>query len=90
MRRPARTEGSQYDWSAKRQLSLAAGEVCLQPSEEGFSEGRDEHQGILAFGAYADLRQEALNILGLWSLHSGRETPLSISSKAAQAVLNQF
>lgn len=38
----------------------------------------------------ADLNREAANLLELLSRQSASATPLSISSKAAQAVLKQF
>lgn len=38
----------------------------------------------------ADLRQEAANMLRLASAQEGLQTPLSISSKGAQAVMKQF
>jgi len=41
-------------------------------------------------GAATALSREAANLLELLSRHSMSDTPLSISSKAAQAVLRQF
>ena len=41
-------------------------------------------------GAPADLNREAANMLELLARQSDCSTPLSISSKAAQAVLKQF
>lgn len=37
-----------------------------------------------------DLQQEGANIRRLAATQTGRETPLSFSSKGARAVLNQF
>lgn len=41
-------------------------------------------------GTPTDLNREAANMLELLARQSDRTTPLSISSKAAQAVLKQF
>jgi hypothetical protein len=79
--------GSQQSRPEKSQAGIASEARPARPEIPEPQAGNDQSKNS---APPADLNQEASNMLELLSRQSMSGTPLSFSSKAARAVMNQF